>query len=230
MSNIIPNISVDCVIFGFDSKCLKVLLVERTLVDPETNKILIDDWTLTGFHISDDEDFDAAAARILKNLSGLDNIYLEQFYAFGGVDRVKSEKDQLWLNSRYSSFSNRIVTIGYYALINSSNIELHSNSERNLRWFPVSELPELGYDHRKIIDKALETLRHKLIYEQVGFELLPEKFSMSQLRNLYETILGTSIDRRNFRRKMLQNDTIEQLEEKQSNVKHKHGFLYRRKP
>lgn len=226
MSNIIPNISVDCVIFGFDANILNVLLVERLLIDPETNQTLIDDWTLTGFHIQSDEDFDTAAVRILKNLSGLDDIYLEQFYAFGGVDRVLNPKDQLWLNRQYSSFSNRVITVGYYSLIDSTKVKL-SMGERNLHWFPVDNLPELGYDHRLIIDKALETLRHKLQYEPIGFELLPEKFPMSQLQKLYEAIMGITFDRRNFRKKVLQMKYLVQLNEKQTDVKHKPGWLYR---
>jgi 8-oxo-dGTP diphosphatase len=225
MSKIIPNISVDCVIFGFDFNQLNVLLVERKLLDENTKEVLLDDWTLTGYHIFEDEDFDTAAARILKNLSGLDNIYLEQFYAFGKVQRVNSSRDMLWLSHQHEGFSNRIVTVGYFSLIDNTSVTL-SLKERNLKWFPINELPELGFDHREILDKALEKLRSKLRSEPIGFELLPEKFSLTHLQKLYESILGATLDRRNFRKKVLQMKYIIPLNEKQKGVKHKPAQLF----
>jgi 8-oxo-dGTP diphosphatase len=224
MRKIVPNISVDCVIFGFDFNQLNVLLVERKLEDEKTKEVLIDDWTLTGYHIFEDEDFDTAAARILKKVSGLDNIYLEQFYAFGRVNRVNSPKDQLWLGHQ-SGFSERIVTVGYYSLIDNTSVSL-SLKERNVKWFPINELPELGFDHQEILNKALEKLRSKLRSEPIGFELLPEKFSITHLQKLYESILGTSLDRRNFRKKVLQMKYIIPLNEKQKDVKHKPAQLF----
>jgi hypothetical protein len=224
MQQIVPNISVDCVIFGFDFNQLNVLLVERKLEDEVTGEVLIDDWTLTGYHILEDEDFDTAAARILKKVSGLDNIYLEQFYAFGRVDRVNSPKDSLWLGHQ-SGFSDRIVTVGYYSLIDNTTVSL-SLKERNVKWFPITDLPELGFDHQEILNKALEKLRSKLRSEPIGFELLPEKFSITHLQKLYESILGTSFDRRNFRKKVLQMKYIIPLNEKQKDVKHKPAQLF----
>lgn len=224
MQQIVSNISVDCVIFGFDFKQLNVLLVERKLQDEHTNEILIDDWTLTGYHILEDEDFDTAAARILKKVSGLDNIYLEQFYAFGRTDRINAPKDKLWLEHQ-SGFSDRIVTIGYYSLIDNTTVTL-SLKERNVRWFPINELPELGFDHQEILIKALEKLRSKLRSEPIGFELLPGKFTLGQLQRLYEAILGTTFDRRNFRKKVLQMKYIIPLNEKQKDVKHKPAQLF----
>jgi 8-oxo-dGTP diphosphatase len=203
MQNIVSNISVDCVIFGFDFKQLNVLLVERKL---------------------EDEDFDTAAARILKEVSGLDNIYLEQFYAFGKIDRVNSPKDKLW-HEHQSGFSDRIVTIGYYSLIDNTAVTLSLN-KRNVKWFPINELPELGFDHQEILVKALEKLRSKLRSEPIGFELLPGKFTLSQLQKLYESILGTTYDRRNFRKKVLQMKYIIPLNEKQKDVKHKPAQLF----
>lgn len=225
MAKIIPNISVDCVIFGFDSNQLNVLLVERKLEDENTGDVLIDDWTLTGYHIFEEEDFDTAAARILKGLSGLDNIYLEQFYAFGGVDRVNGPKDELWLQHQ-RGFSERIVTIGYFSLIDNTSVQIVSHNNRNVNWFPMNELPELGFDHAEILDKALEKLRAKLRSEPIGFELLPEKFTISQLQRLYEVILGTKFDRRNFRKKVLQMKYVIPLDEKQKGVKHKPAQLF----
>jgi len=224
MQEIVSNISVDCVIFGFDFKQLNVLLVERKLLDENTEEVLIDDWTLTGYHIFKDEDFDTAAARILKEVSGLDNIYLEQFYAFGKVDRLNAAKDKLWLEHQ-SGFSNRVATVGYYSLIDNTTVTLPLKA-RNVKWFPISELPELGFDHQDILLKALEKLRSKLRSEPIGFELLPEKFTLSQLQKLYETILGTTYDRRNFRKKVLQMKYIIPLNEKQKDVKHKPAQLF----
>lgn len=225
MPNLIPNISVDCVIFGFDFNKLNVLLVERKLEDEKTNVVLIDDWTLTGYHIFEDEDFDTAAARILKKLSGLDNIYLEQFYAFGGVSRVNSMKDKLWFENQKERFSDRIITVGYFALIDNTTVNL-SLKERNVKWFPITELPELGFDHQEILDKALDKMRSKLRSEPIGFELLPEKFSISHLQKLYESVLGTSLDRRNFRKKVLQMKYIIPLDEKEQGVRHKAAQLF----
>jgi hypothetical protein len=225
MSRIIPNISVDCVIFGFDFNQLNVLLVERKLVDEKTKEVLIDDWTLTGYHIFEEENIDTAAARILKNLSGLDNIYLEQFATFGDVKRLDNPKDKLWLKNQREGFSDRIVTVGYFSLIDNTTVKL-SLKERNVKWFPIDELPELGFDHKEILDKALEKLRAKLRSEPIGFELLPEKFTISQLQRLYEVVIGTNFDRRNFRKKVLQMKYIIPLDEKQKGVKHKPAQLF----
>lgn len=225
MSKIIPNISIDCVIFGFDFDQLNVLLVERKLVDEKTQNILIDDWTLTGYHIYEEEDIDTAAARILKKLSGLDHIYLEQFYTFGGVNRLEKPKDQLWLKNQTEKFSDRVVTIGYYSLIDNTSVNL-SLKERNVKWFPINNLPEMGFDHPAILEKALECLRIKLRSEPIGFELLPEKFTLSQLQRLYEVVIGTQFDRRNFRKKVLQMKYIIPLDEKQKGVKHKPAQLF----
>ena len=225
MPKITPNVSVDCVVFGFDFKQLNVLLVERKLEDEKSNETLIDDWTLIGYHILEDENFDTAAARILRDLSGLDNIYLEQFYAFGNVDRLDSPKDQLWLKRFKEPLSNRIVTVGYYALIDNSTVSLSLN-ERNVKWFHITELPELGFDHQDILMKALEKPRSKLRSEPIGFELLPEKFSISHLQKLYESVLGTNLDRRNFRKKILQMKYIIPLNEKQQGVRHKAARLF----
>lgn len=225
MPKIIPNISVDCVIFGFDFNQLNVLLVERKLDDKITGETLIDDWTLTGYHIFEEEDFDTAAARILKKVSGLDNIFLEQFYAFGGTNRVCDPKDKLWLNHQKEGFSDRIVTVGYFSLIDNTTVTL-SLKERNVKWFPMIALPDLGFDHKEILNKALEKLRAKLRSEPIGFELLPEKFTISQLQRLYESVLGTQFDRRNFRKKVLQMKYVIPLDEKQKAVKHKPAQLF----
>ncbi|HEY4789244.1 MAG TPA: NUDIX domain-containing protein [Bacteroidales bacterium] len=224
---IIPNISVDCVIFGFDLEKLNILLVERELSDPETGTLIIKDHTLTGYHIFEDENLDDAAYRILKGLTGLDNIYLEQFYSFGRTDRVTSEKDQLWLKHINQGFADRILTVGYYSLIDNTKVTL-SLKDRKIQWFPIDVIPEmeLAFDHKQIFYKALEALRLKVITDPVGFELLPDKFTLTQMQKLFEALLGFPIDKRNFRKRVSQMPYIVPLKEKQKDVAHKPAQLY----
>lgn len=225
--NIIPNISLDCVIFGFDFEKLNVLLMQRELKDEKTAQTLINDYTLAGYHIFNDEDLDSAANRILKELTGLDNIYLEQFYTFGSTDRVAGEKDKLWLKHINMGFAERIVTVGYYSLIDSRNATLQPNN-RNIQWYPVDNIPsvEMAFDHKQILYKALEALRAKVRTEPVVFELLPERFTLTQLQKLYESIFGTAFDKRNFRKKIAQMPYLIALKEKQKGVAHKPAQLY----
>jgi hypothetical protein len=224
---IISNFSVDCVIFGFDFEKLNVLLVERELIDPETRQILIKDYTLTGYHIFEDEDLDSAAARILKDITGLDNIYLEQFQTFGSTDRVAAEKDQLWLKHINQGFADRIITVGYFSLIDNTKVTL-SQKDKKVQWFPVDAIPgiEMAFDHKQILYKALDVLRNKVKTDPIGFELLPERFTLTQLQKLYEVLLGTSFDKRNFRKKVGQMHYVIPLKEKQKGVAHKPAQLY----
>ena len=223
----IPNVSVDCVIFGFDFEKLNVLLVERELIDQRTGQVLIKDHSLTGYHILEDEDLESAAIRILKDLTGLDNIYLEQFYTFGNTDRVTSNKDQFWLKNINQGFADRIITVGYFSLINNTQ-ETLSLKDRKVQWFPIDSIVdmELAFDHKKIFYKALEALRNKIKAEPIGFELLPERFTLTQLQKLYEVLLGTEIDKRNFRKKVAQMHYVIPLKEKQKGVAHKPAQLF----
>jgi len=226
LHNIIPNISVDCVIFGFDFEKLNVLLVERELVD-ESGKLLIKDHTLTGYHIFEDEDLDNAAGRILKDLTGLDNIYLEQFSTFGNTDRVSAEKDQLWLKHINQGFAERIITVGYFSLIDNTKVSI-SLKDRKIQWFPIDEIAgiEMAFDHKQIFTKALEALRNKVKTEPIGFELLPDKFTLTQMQKLFESLLGAPIEKRNFRKKISQMPYVVPLNEKQKGVAHKPAQLY----
>jgi hypothetical protein len=224
---IVPNISVDCVIFGFDFEKLNVLLVERELKDEKTGKLLISDHTLTGYHIYEDEDFDTAAYKILKGLTGFDNIFLEQFGAFGQLDRVAGEKDRLWLKYINKGFAERIVTVGYLALIDNTRVTLKLK-KKNVQWFPVSMINQMdmAFDHKFIFDKALEALQKKVKVEPIAFELLPDYFTLSQLQKLYEALLGTSFDKRNFRKKVAQMHYVIPLKKKQKGVAHKPAQYY----
>ncbi len=223
---IIPNLSVDCVIFGFDSQDLNVLLVERTLINKSNNSVIFSDYTLTGNHVLVDENPDDAAIRILNNLTGHRDIFLEQFQTFGDKNRLSNENDQQWIQSLNLDIPKQVITVGYFSLIDSSHFNLKKHGLRNVKWFPVNSLPALGYDHAHIINKALARLRLKLKQEPIGFELLSQKFTLTQVQHLYEAILGTQLDPRNFRKKLAQVKYIVALDEKQKNVRHKPAQFY----
>jgi 8-oxo-dGTP diphosphatase len=219
------NISVDCVIFGFDSERLKVLLVERTLFEPGTTTVVFSDLTLTGNHIFEHEDLDAAATRILNDLTGLQNIFLEQFQAFGHPDRLKNPNDIQWAVANGRDPNSHIITIGYFSLLNIKDIELQYKG-RNVAWYPVEEVKELGFDHKQILDQALVALRNKLQREPIGFELLPDKFTLTQMQKLYEAIMGSLLDKRNFRKKVARMKYLIPLDEKQTGQAHRPPRLF----
>jgi len=223
--DIIPNLSVDCVIFGFDSKNLNVLLVDRTLFDKNKN-VVFSDFTLTGNHVLAGEDPDEAAVRILNDLTGLHDIYMEQFHTFGSTERLTREKDQTWINHLKLNIPQHVISVGYYSLIDANKVKIKSHNNRKVRWFPINLLPELAFDHELILRKALEMLRIKLRQEPIGFELLADKFTLTQVQRLYEAILGTKFDARNFRKKLAQMHYVVPLDEKQTSVRHKPAKLY----
>ena len=170
-------------------------------------------WALPGGFIKQDESLAEAPLRILKYMANLSDVYLEQVAAFGEVDRFPHS---------------RTITVAYYALVNPSQFDLCSFKSEVLesRWFTLSERPALPYDHDPIVKAALNKLKHRLRYEPVGFELLSEKFSLRQLQDLYEAILGVDLDNRNFRKKILKMDVLRKLNEKQHGVKHRQATLY----
>jgi 8-oxo-dGTP diphosphatase len=213
------HISVDCVIFGFDFEKLNVLLLERKL-ENENGDLVFSDQSLVGHHIGTDESLDEAAARILKETTGLSKIYLEQFYTFGSPERLSDERSKLWLKSTGREPEARVVTVGYFSLVNTRAVHI-TYSKRHATWSPVKEVGELAFDHNQILMKALEALRHKIKVDPIAFELLPKKFTLSQLQKLYEVVLDIQIDKRNFRKKVLQSDYIVALNEKQKDVLHK---------
>lgn len=214
-----PNVSADCVIFGFDSEKLKVLLIDRGQeTDPESEKT----YVLPGNLIRNDENLDEAAGRVLKELTGLRNIFLEQFGSFGDPDRLTKESDSEWLKSIRAEPDARVITVAYYSLIRSDQYELHASGfAKEAFWHDIDNLPTLGFDHKEIIETALKELKFKSKYQPLGFELLPEKFTLSQLKHVYEAILETDLDKRNFRRKILKMSFLVPLEEKQVGVPHK---------
>ena len=219
------TISVDCVIFGFDFERLNVLLVERVLNDENTGEQLFSDLTLAGNHIFEHENLEDAASRILFDLTDLENIYLKQFGAFCDLDRLKRPNDQMWLRANGRDPESRIISVGYYSLLATNKVTLKWKG-RNVKWYPVSEVTDLAFDHYQILQSALKALRRELLYEPIGFELLPEKFTLSQLQKLYEVVLGVEMDKRNFRKKIARMKYLIPLDEKQKGVAHKPARLY----
>ena len=218
-----PSISVDCVVFGYDEMRLNALLVKRTLNQSDTSTSTV--WTLTGNHIYQKEPLEEAAARVLRDLTGLEDVYLEQFGSFADPDRLKNPKDQEWLRSIDHDPERRVITVGYFALLDSTKVTLEWRG-REVEWKPVREVGVLGFDHNHILDKALEALRNKMRHEPIGFELLPEKFTLTQLQNLYEQIFDTRFDKRNFRKKVARMKYVIPLDEKQVGVPHKPAQLF----
>ena len=222
-NKIIPNISVDCVVFGFDIllKSLNVLLIERKL--ESDNKLIIDDYKLTGYHVFENETLGESASRVMKELTGLDKLFKKQFRAYGSPDRLTRPKDIIWAESE--NFNLRTLTVAYYFLIPINDVNLN-NRKYNPQWFPINDLPELGFDHKQIIEEAHNDLKDKLLHEPLIFKLLPDKFTINELQNLYEAILGIEIDNRNFRKKVINKKYIIALDEKKVGNSKKPARLY----
>ncbi len=223
---IIPNISVDCLVFGFDfeTQRMHIVLNKREMISEETGEKIISDYTLAGHHILEGENADEAAKRVLYNVTGFDNLYLEQFHTFSRTDRIK-DKDWLWIDHLKLDISPHVFTIGYYALVNKSKLVL-DKYHQNAAWFPVDELPPLAFDHKEILMKGYHHLRNRFKLDPIAFELLPERFTILQLHKLYEAISGISLDKRNFRKKILNMKYIIPLDEKQKGVPHKPAQVF----
>lgn len=199
-------VAVDCIIFGFDSEGLKLLLLNRNF-EPARGK-----FSLMGGFLDKGENTDAAAARVLESLTGLTDVYMEQLSAFGNVSRDPGD---------------RVISIAYYALINIEEQDDDSIKKHNAFWVNYEEVPDLIFDHNEMVKKALRRLRRKAAVQPVGFNLLPEKFTLTQLQKLYEAIYQTELDKRNFRKKILTMDVLEKLEEKDKLSSRRGAFLYR---
>ena len=191
-----PAVTTDCVIFGYDGRDIKVLLVERG-VEPFKGM-----WAFPGGFLQMDETGIYGAMRELKEETGLENAFIEQFHTFTGVNRDPR---------------GRVITIAYYALVRLSDVRAGDDAAK-AQWFPLRDIPQLAFDHDRILRKALKTLREKIHFEPVGFELLPEVFTMPQLQNLYESILDVRFDRRNFSNKMLHLGILDQVGERPDNA------------
>jgi ADP-ribose pyrophosphatase YjhB (NUDIX family) len=201
-------VAVDCIIFSYDilEKEIKLLLIKRSF-EPAKDK-----WSLAGGFVNEDESLDDAASRILFNLTGLKNVFLEQSYSFGAVKRDPGA---------------RVISTSYYALIKIQDIDNKLKEKNSAQWFSISKLPELIFDHSAMVAKALEELKCQIKVKPVGFELLPEKFTMGQLQELYEAIYQRMMDRRNFSKKMLSMNLLEKLDEKEKEGSKRGAFYYR---
>ena len=197
-------LSVDCVIFGYDNKELKVLLIKSDL--EEFSGL----YSLLGDLVRPDEDLDSAPYRVLKNRTGMDDVFLEQVHTFGSIGRHPS---------------GRVVTTAYYSLIDIThhNLRLDHN---DLHWHPVNDVKKMAFDHLLILNTCLEQLRNQIMENPVAFNLLQDKFSLRELQEVYEAILGTKLDRRNFRKKIAAKDWLQDLNEMETNLSHRPGKLY----
>jgi 8-oxo-dGTP diphosphatase len=204
-----PGLTVDCVIFGLDleEESLKVMLVERDL-EPFAGM-----WAIPGGFVHSGETLEAAAVRELAEETGITDVFLEQLYTFGETGR----DPRGW-----------VVSVAYYALVSPDKHPIHAATDaRQASWFPVDALPRLAFDHARILGVALGRIRGKLTYAPIGFELLPQKFTIKQLQKLYEIVLGTKLDNRNFRKKIFGMDVLRELEEMQKGVPHRAARFYK---
>lgn len=224
-----PHISVDCVIFGFDGNQLKTLLIKRRYKAGEKNNKIIykSDYKLPGDFITDEEDPDSSAYRVLKELTGLSNIYLKQFGLFGEPDRINKKHDIEWLRETTGLPIERVITITYYSLIKIDQSIRELADLNDAIWVDTDKTKNLAFDHEKIVIYGLKTLRRKLQFEPVGIELLPEKFTLRQLQLVYEAILNRKLDKRNFRKKVFKANYLIQLNERERGVAHKPAYLFR---
>ena len=202
-----PALTVDCVVFALDDADLKVLLIQRD------QPPLAGAWAFPGGFVEMDEPLEEAARRELEEEAGIRVVYLEQLYTFGDVERDPR---------------GRVVTVAYFALVKLSDYQLRAASDaRSAEWFPVADPPPLAFDHDRILQVAHDRLRAKVTYQPIGFELLPNKFTLRQLQHLYETILDRPLDKRNFRKKILRMDLLVPLDEVETDVAHRAARLYR---
>ncbi|UII25678.1 NUDIX hydrolase [Fulvivirga maritima] len=215
-----PHVSVDCVIFGFDNGQLQVLLIKRG----NNNGAL----ALPGDLIRNNENLDEAASRVLFELTGLRNIFLQQLRAFGNPERLEGNSDIQWLNSMREKPQARVITIAYYSIVKPGKLHPKPSSfASEVNWMPVLELPELAFDHNMIISQALDHLAASLKKEPLlAFEMLPRKFTFRQIQKLYEEVLNKKIDKRNFRKKLQTADILIPLNEKEVGVSHKPARYY----
>lgn len=198
-------VAVDCIIFGFDNDEVKILLIKRNF-EPEKGK-----WSLMGGFLQPNETATNAANRVLETLTGLQDVYLEQVHTYTDPNRDPVE---------------RTVSITYYALIKIEDHNEELSKQHSAKWFSLKETPELIFDHQQMVNHAINRLRYKTSVQPIGFELLPEKFTMRQLQKLYETILNEEIDKRNFAKKINQMDVLIKLEEKDMSSSKKGSFLF----
>ena len=202
-----PALTTDCVIFGFDGLELKVLLIERG-IEPYKGR-----WAFPGGFVQMNETTEKGAKRELEEETGLKNVFIEQLYTFSDVHRDPR---------------GRVVSVAYYALVNLKEHPATAGDDaKKAQWFSIKKIPSLAFDHEKIFRMAMLRIKGKIRYQPIGFELLPEKFTLSELQYLYEAILEIKLDKRNFRKKIKKMNLLIELDEKQQNVQHKAASFYK---
>jgi 8-oxo-dGTP diphosphatase len=225
-AHFLPNVSLDCAIFGYHERMLKVLLLDWKT--PEG-------WSLPGGRIFRNEALAAAASRTVEERTGLTDLFLQQYYTFGDSEfrhsktRYTSALRKYNINIEKGNWLlDRTLTIGYYALVEYSMVNPRPDLFTvECRWWDVNEVPQLLFDHNELIDRALVTMRRDIYHQPIGYNLLPEKFTLPEIHDLYETILGKQLDRRNFPKKLLATGIIKKLAERRSIGPHRSPFLYR---
>lgn len=219
---ILSAVSVDCVIFGYLEKELTVLVRKESV---PFNGDTTEEWKLPGNHVWINEHINDTAARILKEQTGLEDIFMKQFWVFSDPDRLKHRpQDFEWVKPRL--IDERVITVGFYSLVNVNSIDNSKLIER-ARWVNVNNITELMFDHKEILDEALVKLRNDLRHEPLIFELLPPKFTLTHMQMVYEAIFNTTYDKRNFRRKINKMSYLIPLNERQEGVSHKPARYYR---
>lgn len=199
-------LAVDCIIFGFNGENLKLLLIKRNF-EPERGK-----WSLIGGFLKKHENLDQAATRVLKTLTGLSDIYMEQLYTHSKIDRDPGE---------------RTISVAYYALIDVESHHFEGIQLVSAKWFDLKEAPDLIFDHNEMVQNAILRLKRRALTKPIGFELLSEKFTMRQLQNLYESILDKKLDKRNFINKINSLDILKKLNQKDMTESRKGAYLYK---
>ncbi|MGZ3871925.1 MAG: NUDIX hydrolase [Mucilaginibacter sp.] len=219
-ANYLPHVSIDCVVFGFHEGLLKVLLLKMKNEGG---------WYLPGGFVQKAEPIERAADRILKERTGLDKIFLQQFHVFGDPERSKEHFEMYkdMLPSKENWFTERFLTIGYYALVDFFDVNPAPDQfSETCTWYDLKDIPELKLDHALILKTALDTLRLQLNYQPIGYNLMPKEFTMPELQKLYETILDKKLDRRNFQRRMLGFAILKRSETLRKGGAHKAPYLY----
>ena len=217
------NISVDCVIFGFDGEKLNVLLIEEKDIGQGMLR-----KRLPGDLILKNESLDDAADRVLYELASLRNVTLKQFHTFGDPGRVNDSKDRKWLELYRKNPLERVITTAYYALVKMDDfIPNPASFAGEALWWDIQDVPELAFDHNEIVEVALWKLQRHFELNKSGYELLPQKFTLNQLQQLHQAITQEELDKRNFRKKVVRDKLVEATDEKQDNVLHKPARLYR---
>jgi len=222
----LPNISIDCAIFGYHERKLKILLL---------NWKPIEGWSLPGGRVKRSESLQDSAARILLERTGLQEIFLKQFHTFGDSVFRQNRFEYTQALSKFNIdfgednwLLDRTLSIGFYALVDYSLVNPQPDFfTEECRWWDIHEVPELLFDHNEMIEIALKTLRHQMYYEPIGYNLLPGKFTLPEIHDLYETILGKTLDRRNFPKKLISTGIIKKLKEQRNIGAHRAPFLYK---